>query len=135
MENRPSLVPELLVSNLAASLQFWVDLVGFSVLYDRPEEGFSYLVLGRAEVMLEECNPAFRQWVTASLDAPFGRGINFQIDVPDLDRVLQRLHVAAYPLFMAPETKSYRINDGEVHQRQFLLQDPDGYLLRLCQSG
>ncbi|MEO9168740.1 MAG: VOC family protein, partial [Aestuariivirga sp.] len=31
------------------------------------------------------------------------------------------------------EEKWYRAGDEEVGQRQFLVQDPDGYLLRLCQ--
>ena len=38
---RATLVPELTVSDLGRSLAFWRDLVGFGVLYDRPEEGFA----------------------------------------------------------------------------------------------
>jgi|SRR5450631_546837 len=34
----PGLVPELLITDLAASLNFWVTLCGFEILYDRPKE-------------------------------------------------------------------------------------------------
>ena len=50
----PALVPEFLVTDLGASLAFWRDLCGFTVLYDRPEERFAYLTLGSAHLMLEE---------------------------------------------------------------------------------
>ena len=34
---------ELLVSDLARSLEFWRDLCGFSIAYERAEERFAYL--------------------------------------------------------------------------------------------
>ena len=37
----PCLVRELLVTDLAASLDFWVTLCGFEILYERPKEGFA----------------------------------------------------------------------------------------------
>ena len=37
------LSPELLVSDLARSLEFWRDLCGFSIAYERAEERFAYL--------------------------------------------------------------------------------------------
>jgi hypothetical protein len=33
-----------------------------------------------------------------------------------------------------PWEKWYRAGDRELGQRQFLVQDPDGYLLRFCQD-
>ena len=127
------LVPELLVSDLEASLDFWVGLIGFRVAYDRPEEGFAFLRREAGAVMLEDLNRARRTWRTGSLDRPFGRGINLQIDVTDLDPPLAALHAKGWPLYLAPEERWYRAGDHETGQRQFLVQDPDGYLLRLCQ--
>ncbi|WP_244876993.1 VOC family protein [Acidocella facilis] len=92
------LVPELVVSDLQASLRFWRDLIGFSVAYDRPEDGFAYLDLDGAQVMLEQRDPGERQWVTGPLEAPLGRGINFQIEVPALRPILGRLAGADWPL-------------------------------------
>lgn len=126
----PGLVPELLVTDLAASLRFWVDLCGFTVHYDRPEEGFAYLAQGSAHVMLEQAGVG-RNWVTGPLDTPLGRGINFQVGVSDVAPVLERLAGAGWPLFMAAEDKSYVTDRGTVQLTQFLVQDPDGYLLRL----
>lgn len=131
---KPSLVPELIVADLRASLAFWCDLVGFAVLYDRPEHGFAYLTRGTAEVMLEQHDTAERSWVTAPLDRPLGRGINFQIEVDAIAPILARLHAASWPLFLAPEEKWYRDGMVEHGQRQFLVQDSDGYLLRLAES-
>ena len=125
------LVPEFLVSDLEESLAFWCGLIGFRVLYDRPEEKFAYLDLDGAQVMLEENAPGVRHWITGTLDKPFGRGINFQIEVDDMEGTLDRLRKAGWPLFMEPEEKWYRLADKETGQRQFLVQDPDGYLLRL----
>lgn len=125
------LTPELLVTDLGRSLHFWVDLIGFRIAYDRPEDGFAYLDLDGAQVMLETRNPASRQWVTGPLEAPLGRGINFEIGVPAVEPIMNRLEAAGWPLYMAVEDKWYRAGEVEVGQRQFLVQDPDGYLLRL----
>ncbi|MGE4480821.1 bleomycin resistance protein [Acidocella sp.] len=134
MESWAKLVPELVVSDLEASLRFWRDLIGFSVAYDRPEAGFAYLDLAGAQVMLEQRSTADDQWVTGPLEAPLGRSINFQIEVPALQPILDRLAGADWPLFMAPEEAWYRASDVEVGQHQFLVTDPDGYLLRLAED-
>lgn len=128
------LTPELLITDLARSLHFWVDLIGFRVAFDRPEDGFAYLDLDGAQVMLETRNPASRQWETGPLEAPLGRGINVEIAVPAVEPVLARLEAAGWPLYMAVEDKWYRAGEVEVGQRQFLVQDPDGYLLRPAAS-
>ncbi len=134
MGTRSKLVPEFLVTNLATSLHFWSKILGFSVAYDRPENGFAYLDLDGAQIMLEQRDEAERQWVTGPLEAPLGRGINFQIEMPAISPIIERLRLASWPLFMAPEEKWYRVGNAEVGQRQFLVLDPDGYLLRLVMS-
>ncbi|WP_159586962.1 bleomycin resistance protein [Chelativorans xinjiangense] len=125
------LVPELLVSNLDASLSFWCELIGFTVAYERSAERFAYLHLDGAQVMLEEQGTGERHWITGELTSPLGRGVNFQIKVPDLDRPLWHLKQAGWPLFMEVEEKWYSAGNVETGVRQFLVQDPDGYLLRL----
>ncbi|PCN47621.1 bleomycin resistance family protein [Curtobacterium sp. 'Ferrero'] len=129
----PDLVPELLVTDLDRSLRFWCDLCGFAVRYARPEERFAYLVGGSAHVMLEQAGVG-RNWVTGALDRPLGRGVNLQISVPDSTAVADRLVRAGIPLFMQPETRWYRVGDEEAGVTQFLVQDPDGYLLRFQTS-
>jgi catechol 2,3-dioxygenase-like lactoylglutathione lyase family enzyme len=128
---RARLVPELLVSDVQASLRFWCGLCGFRVAYDRMEEGFAYLDRDGAQVMLEERGHG-RNWLTASLDPPLGRGLNLQIAVASIRPIVQALTAAGWPLFMAPEEKWYRTGDRETGVNQVLVQDPDGYLVRFA---
>ena len=133
MTCEPGLVPELSVTDYKASRHFWCDLVGFSLRYERPEEGFGYLVLGNAHLMLDQISLG-RTWETGPLELPLGRGINFEVQVENLDPALQRITSAGWPIFLEPEEKWYRAGDIEIGVRQFLVQDPDGYLLRLQQE-
>jgi len=127
------MVPELLVRDITASIAFWCGLCGFAIRYDRPEEGFAYLTLGNAHVMLEQQGTG-RNWITGALDGPRGRGINFQVTVPNVEPILLALRAAEVPLFMEPEQKWYRMGDEEAGVKQFLVMDPDGYLLRIQSS-
>ncbi len=133
MTCEPGLVPELSVTDYEASRHFWCDLVGFSLRYERLEEGFGYLVLGNAHLMLDQINRG-RTWETGALEPPLGRGINFEVQVENLDTALWRITNAGWPIFVDPEEKWYRAGDIEIGVRQFLVQDPDGYLLRLQQE-
>jgi catechol 2,3-dioxygenase-like lactoylglutathione lyase family enzyme len=126
-----ALVPELLVRNLDRSLAFYRDGCGFRLRYARAEDGFAYLELGRAQLMLEELSA--ESWRTGLLRAPFGRGINFQIEVADVIALHDRLIELGLPLFQPLTTDWYRDGDLEHGQTQFLIQDPDGYLLRFMQ--
>lgn len=131
-QDGPPVVPELSVRSLEASLRFWRDLCGFRVRYERLEEGFAHLALGRAQVMLDQIGLG-RDWVTAPLEAPLGRGINLEFTVPDTDQLLATLTSAQWPVFLAPEVKWCRTGQSTTGVRQFLVQDPDGYLLRFAQ--
>lgn len=130
----PALVPELLVRDVVESLEFWCGVCGFQIEYERPEEGFAYIALGSAHLMLEQRGIG-RNWVAGPLEPPFGRGVNLQIGVPSLEPILAALAGAGWPLFMAPETKWYRIDERtEAGVRQFVVADPDGYLVRFQES-
>ena len=63
---------------------------------------------------------------------PLGRGVNFEIRVSAVEPILAALIAADWPLFMAPEEKWYRTGAVETGVRQFLVQDPDGYLARFA---
>lgn len=126
------LAAELIVTDLGRSLWFWRDLIGFAVAYERPGERFAYLDLAGAQVMLSERGYMGR-WINAELEAPFGRGINLQAEAADLEPALDRLLAANWPLYIAVEEKWYRAGDIEVGVSQFVVSDPDGYLLRLSQ--
>lgn len=129
----PALVPELLVADLERSIEFWCHLCGFDVAYSRPEERFAYIALGSEHLMLEQAGVG-RNWITGPLEHPLGRGVNFQITVSDSRALAQVLGRAGVELFMQPEMKWYVVGDEEVGVQQFLVQDPDGYLVRFQSS-
>jgi hypothetical protein len=74
------------------------------------------------------------RWIPAALEVPFGRGINFEIDVDDVDVVHRRFKERGYPLAVEMHEKTYRVVDEDCRVRQFLVADPDGYLIRPSQT-
>ncbi len=129
----PALVPELLVVDLERSLVFWRDVCGFEIRHSRPEERFACIALGSAHLMLEQIGVG-RNWITGPLEVPLGRGINFQINVPRITHLVSALGHAGIDLLMQPETKWYCVGNEEAGVEQFLVTDPDGYLIRFQSS-
>lgn len=132
----PALTPELQVSDLPNSLAFYLQTLGFHLLFERPEAGFAAIALGEAALMLEQIDldaPQDDPWTVRPLDRPLGRGINLQISVDDLQPLQQRLLEQGVALRLPVETVSYRIDDHRLSVRQLMIQDPDGYLLRFSQ--
>ena len=136
--SRPSLVPELAVTDLTASRNFWCDVLGFKVLYDRPEDGFAYLELDGAEIMLDQRDGGAPDrigvWDTGPMERPFGRGINLQIKTKNIGAALARMRACGIALHFGPEERWYRRGSEEIGVCQFLILDPDGYLVRLQQN-
>jgi lactoylglutathione lyase len=130
---RAKLIPEFVCSNFAESLRFYTGLLGFRVLYSRPEERFAYLERDGAELMLEQSVGKDRLWPRAELVFPFGRGINFQIQVADAEQLHAAVQAAGVALYLPLEQRWYRRENDEIGVKQFAIQDPDGYLLRFSQ--
>ncbi len=128
------LTPELDVSDLDRSLAFYVGVIGFSVMFDRPEERFAFLSLEGVHLMLEEAAGPGRRFRTAPLEQPYGRGVNFMIDVADVDSVHRRVQAAGCTIVIPLEERWYRQDAIENGHRQFVVADPDGYLLRFSSS-
>ena len=126
-----ALVPELYVSDLGRSLDFYCGVLGFRVVYERPQERFAYLERGGAELMLEE--PVGRVWLAGPLEAPYGRGVNFQIAVEDATALRDAARAAGAPIVNDLEERTYLRDDEPIRVRQCVVQDPDGYLLRFSQ--
>ena len=72
-------------------------------------------------------------WVLGELARPFGRGINLQIECADVEDLRSRVSSAGISVFRELEDAWYKAGSSLVGQRQFLVADPDGYLLRFCQ--
>lgn len=129
----PPLIPELKVFNYIESLDFYTRLAGFEIIYDRPEEEFAMLRLGQARLMIEGFTPKGRSWIVGKLEKPLGRGMHLQIEVQDVSSLYETFKKGGYPIFFDLEEKCYRVKNEEICQRQFLVQDPDGYLLRFVE--
>lgn len=127
----PTLTPELSVSNIEKSLDFYINLLTFKVKYERKEDKFAMLILGGGEIMIEQVNG---YWSTGELAYPYGRGINFQIMVEDVEVIYRRLKAHAYPIKYELTESWYRVDDKLYGQQEFLVMDPDGYLLRLAED-
>jgi len=125
------LIPELSVTNIQKSVQFYVDTLGFTIDYSRPKDKFYFLSYEGSQIMIEEIND---HWRTGELEHPFGRGINFQIEVSDVSVLVERLCEANITLFRPLKESWYRGEDTEFGQIEFLVQDLDGYLLRFTQD-
>lgn len=136
MTEKTILTPELKVLNFKESLDFYTRIAGFEILYDCPEEDFAMLGINGARLMIEGLTEKGRSriWNVGNLERPFGRGMHFQIAVPDVQGLYENFKKANYPIFFEMEEKWYRKNDKEVGNKQFLVQDPDGYLLRFFQD-
>ena len=128
------LVPELSVRDLDRSLRFYRDTLCFTEKFSRPESKFTYLEMGQAQIMLDQiCEDPEAMWITAPLEPPLGRGVNFQIEVQDVRALHDRAVEAGYDLFRPLKTAWYRKGGHKIGQIQFLIQDPDGCLLRFMQ--
>ncbi len=125
------LIPELSVSNFKVSLRFYQKILGFELEYKRDESKFAMISFQGSQLMIEETN---NHWSTGKLEYPFGRGINFQIDVDDIQLILGNLRRNNHPLFVEPKENWYRQDNQLIGNKEFLVQDPDGYLLRFAED-
>ncbi len=121
-----SLIPELSVSNIEQSKNFYLKL-GFKIKYERPENKFCFLELENNQIMIEQIND---NWNVGKLEYPYGRGINLSMAVSDVSKMYEDLKKQKITFFRELETHEYRVNDEISTDIEFLIQDPDGYLLR-----
>ncbi len=134
-KQKPVLIPELYCSDMQASLSFYTAVLGFDILYARPEEKFAMLERQGAKIMLEELKQNNdRIWLTGLLEQPFGRGINLQIETPQIQDLYRCVQDSDASIFLEMEEKWYRRDNHELGNKQFIVCDPDGYLLRFFEN-
>lgn len=121
-----SLIPELSVTNILTSTKFYV-LLGFNVKYERKENKFVFLEYENNQIMIEEVN---NNWSVGKLSYPFGNGINLSMEVSDIDALYQKVKKLDIPIFRELKVSEYKVDDEVYQDKEFLIQDPDGYLLR-----
>ncbi|MEP2705570.1 MAG: VOC family protein [Roseibium sp.] len=130
-----ALIPEFSVSDWQQSKAFYCEVLGFELVYERPEEGFAYLKLGEAVLMIDQIGLG-RTFDNrhSPTSFPFGKGLNVQIRVEDTDPLLVSLKDHAIALYLPLEERWYRKDDVEVGNRQFVVADPGGYLSRFYED-
>ena len=83
-----------------------------------------------AELMLQVADGPGRRFRTAPLDRPFGRGVNFQLELDNVESAYRTVVDAGHEIVVALEERWYRVGADAVGRRQFVVADPDGYLIR-----
>ena len=125
-------IPEMTVTNLENSLDFY-KTIGFKTEYERPENKFVFISLGEIQFMLQE-DSKNDKWEVSPLNYPFGNGINFQLEVENINDIYNKLKNNNYKIAFEIEENWYRQGDKLLGNKEFLVQDPDGYLLRFSED-
>jgi catechol 2,3-dioxygenase-like lactoylglutathione lyase family enzyme len=125
-------VAELHVSDLAASLAFWRDIIGFEIAFQREEEKFVYLEHPEGQqIMLCQRHGRFE---TGPMEPPLGQGAMFQFYFANIGPILGRLAAANWPMYLGPRQIWRKTGDRLSGQEEVFVQDPDGYLLMLAHN-
>lgn len=130
------LVPELWCSNFEESKEFYIGLLGFKVAQQRGNDPHAYLSLHGAQIMIAhwELDGEWVPWLPRELQKPYGRGINLQFFVPNVDQIYGTvLSRGIAPLVEIYQDEIWKTDVMDT-RRQFLISDPDGYVLRFAQS-
>ena len=124
------LLPELSVTDIEKSREFYLSL-GFEIKYERPEDKFIFFEFQGSQIMIQEINEV---WSLGKLEYPFGRGINFCFDTTNIDEMYNKLKVKGMELYLDLEVHEYRVDDEVSVEKEFIILDPDGYMLRFSES-
>ena len=126
-----ALMAELMVSDFAASMAFWTGPMGFTVAFDRPAQKFACLERPEgAQIMVYQRDG---DWETGALDPPYGRGAIIQVYVADVLALHAAFTAAGWPFYVPLREKWRDWGDRLGGQREFLVQDPDGYLVMVVE--
>lgn len=122
------LIPELTVSDIEKTKKFYVDVLGFNLEYERMGDKFIFLSFEDIQIMFEQFSED--GWNVGALDHPYGRGINFEMCISNVEEKYEQIIDFGVKPYREMSYSSYRQDENEVLQKEFLIQDPDGYLLR-----
>ena len=122
-----NLIPELSVFDIFQTKNFYEEL-GFKIEYERREEKFVFMSFQDSQFMFEQIHD--EGWNTGELIYPLGRGINFSIAVDDIENLYTLVKSKKLEIYKKLTKSVYLVNGIEEIQMEFLIQDPNGYLLR-----
>ena len=122
-----NLIPELSVFDILQTKNFYKEL-GFKIEYERQKEKFIFMSFQDSQFMFEQIHD--EGWNTGELIYPLGRGINFSIAVDDIENIYTLVKSKKLEIYKKLTKSVYLVNGIEEIQMEFLIQDPNGYLLR-----
>ncbi len=122
-----NLIPELSVFDILQTKNFYKEL-GFKIEYERQKEKFIFMSFQDSQFMFEQIHD--EGWNTGELIYPLGRGINFSIAVDDIENLYTLVKIKKLEIYKKLTKSVYLVNGIEEIQMEFLIQDPNGYLLR-----
>lgn len=122
------LIPELTVFSIEETKDFYLNILGFKLEYERIEDNFIFVSFENSQFMFEQLHDD--GWNIGELEYPLGRGINFSIEVKDIDTLYDKVISHNITLFRKIMISNYKVGDKICQQKEFLIQDPNGYLLR-----
>ena len=123
-----AMIPELTVTNLEQTKDFYLNQLGFVLECEREADKFIFLSYGESQFMFEQVHD--ERWSVADLVYPFGRGVNFSIIAPNVSELYQNVQAAHIKRYRPLQEVTYQCEGQDIVEVQFLIQAPDGYLLR-----
>jgi catechol 2,3-dioxygenase-like lactoylglutathione lyase family enzyme len=121
------LTPNLIVSDVGRSVEFYRDVLGFTVAATVPEAApyvFAIVQSGPVEIFLNAPEPAVAEY-PAFKDRPIGGTLTLFIQVVDIARAHASLQ-GRVKIVMPLEHKWYGVTE-------FAFEDPDGYLITFAE--
>lgn len=121
------LTPNLIVSNVARSVAFYRDVLGFRLDATVPGDApyvFASVQSGAVEIFLNQPEPAYAEY-PAFKDRPIGGTLTLFIEVVDIQSVHESLKDRV-TIVMPLEHKWYGVTE-------FAITDPDGYVVTFAE--
>lgn len=129
------MLPEFRVADFERSKRFYLGL-GFKIFNERPEDKFMLIRMEEISLMIMQLTTDKDSWNGyAPMEYPLGRGMHIQMEVSDVDKLYARVKELKIPFFRDIMTNSYREQGKMLKCKEFLIQDPDGYLLRFSTTS
>jgi len=128
-----NILPELYVADFKKSLDFYTNILGFKLEYERTNPLFAFLSYQGSQLMIQEDDDD-EEWHNGKPEYPYGRGINFQIDTDNVQTIIDSLSKNNYSLKRGVKDSWYKVKNTLHGCREILVMDPSGYLLRFSQG-
>lgn len=122
---------EMMVTHYPTSYRFWTEVLGFELAFERPAQKLACLQRPEgAQIMIYERDG---DWEVGPMEPPFGRGLVVRIYVADAAALAAQVAACGVPFYVDLGEKWRDWGDRMGGQREFLVQDPDGYLIMVAQ--